>query len=92
MKSIRFFARHIQFTTIASVAGIDGDFPGISVFDLDPDAVRLRYHLTYGYGDNPKAPGYLFPMHEWQVGGSPYAIESWQPGMRYEPGVDQDQD
>jgi arylsulfatase A-like enzyme len=69
--------------TIADIAGIDSDFPGNSVFELSDSAVRERFHLTYGYGYNPDAKGYLFPMQEWLVRGDPYVAESWQHGTRY---------
>lgn len=72
--------------TIAALANIDADFPGQSVYSLQPGEPRQRYHLTYGYGINPKAEGFLFPMQEWIVTGDPYDAKSWQPGMRYHPG------
>lgn len=71
--------------TIADLAGIAGEFPGQSVYSLDENAQRERQHLTYGYGFNPDAPGYLFPMQEWTVTGDPYRPESWRRGMRYDP-------
>jgi hypothetical protein len=71
--------------TIADVANIDGDFPGQSVFALEDSVGRERIHLTYGYGYNPGAKGFLFPMQEWLVSGDPYLAESWQQGMRYYP-------
>lgn len=71
--------------TIADLAGIDGDFPGQTVYSLGDDNARERRHLTYGYGTNPAARGYLFPMQAWTVNGDPYVPESWQRGMRYYP-------
>lgn len=71
--------------TIANLAGFDAKFAGESVFGIDADAARERHHLTYGYGINPKAKGYLFPMQEWLVNGNPYQSESWQQHNRYLP-------
>jgi hypothetical protein len=59
------------------------------VLTIAADEPRERRHLTYGYGINPDAKGYLFPMQEWLVNGSPYESESWQQSNRYLPaGVD----
>jgi len=74
--------------TIADIAGIDGDFVGESVFTIATEAARERRHLVYGYGINPSAEGYLFPMQEWLVNGSPYKAESWHQGQRYLPAKD----
>lgn len=71
--------------TIADIAALDGDFVGESVFNIAADAVRERRHLTYAYGINPDAKGYLFPMQEWLVNGDPYQSESWQQSKRYFP-------
>lgn len=71
--------------TIAALAGIEADFPGQSVYEIDETASRQRRHLIYGYGINPDAEGYLFPMQEWLVTGDPYDAASWQRGERYEP-------
>lgn len=71
--------------SIAHLAGIDGDFTGESVFNIAADVARERRHLTYGYGINPDAKGYLFPMQEWLVNGNPYESESWQQVNRYPP-------
>lgn len=72
--------------TIAALAGIDAEFPGQSVFSLDATAPRERRHLTYGYGVNPDAEGYLFPMQEWRITGNPYDPASWTRGELFNPG------
>jgi len=64
--------------SIAHLAGIDGGFEGQSVFSIAADEARQRRYFTYGYGANPDAKGYLFPMQEWLVNGNPYESESWQ--------------
>jgi len=71
--------------TIADLAAIDSNFDGSSVFDIAEDAMRERTHLTYGYGVNPAAKGYLFPMQEWVVNGDPYQPESWTKRARHLP-------
>ena len=75
-------------TTIAGLAAIDGGFGGESVFSIEAGVARDRRHLTYGYGINPDAKGYLFPMQEWLVNGNPYESESWQQSNRYLPAGD----
>ncbi len=75
-------------TTIADLAAIDGGFGGESVFSIEAGVARDRRHLTYGYGINPDAKGYLFPMQEWLVNGNPYESESWQQSNRYLPAGD----
>ena len=74
--------------TIADLANIEGNFGGSSAFRINAGAARIRHHLTYGYGTNPEAKGYLFPMQEWLVNGNPYESESWQLGERYFPDTD----
>ncbi len=75
-------------TTIADLAAIDGGFGGESVFSIEAGVARDRRHLTYAYGLNPDAKGYLFPMQEWLVNGNPYESESWQRRNRYLPAGD----
>ena len=74
--------------TIAGLAALQGEYAGESVFNIAEDAERVRHHLTYGYGVNPDAKGYLFPMQEWLINGDPYKSESWQQGNRYLPAGD----
>jgi hypothetical protein len=71
--------------TIADFAAFDGSFAGESVFKIGQGAERQRRYLAYGYGINPDAKGYLFPMQEWLVNGNPYESESWQLSKRYLP-------
>ncbi|MGI9272208.1 MAG: sulfatase-like hydrolase/transferase, partial [Woeseiaceae bacterium] len=71
--------------TIADIAGFSASFGGQSVFSINATASRPRRHLVYGYGINPKAEGYLFPMQEFVVDGSPYDAESWRKAERHLP-------
>jgi len=72
--------------TIADVAGFETRFIGKSVFSIAADEARQRHHLTYGYGINPDAEGFLFPMQEFLIDGNPYDAASWQKGSRFLPG------
>ena len=71
--------------TIVDILGLNANFAGIPAYSLDPDAPRERRHLTYGYGINPKAKGYLFPMHEYKVVGNPYHASSWRMIQQHRP-------
>lgn len=71
--------------TIATLAGIDVEFPGQSAFSINSTVTRKRHHLIYGFGINPEAPGYLFPMQEFIVEGSPFDAASWQKATRFPP-------
>ena len=71
--------------TIAQLSGISAQFDGNSVFDIDAGTARERRHLIYGFGNNPDASGYLFPMQEYVVDGSPFDIGAWRSGDRYLP-------
>ena len=72
--------------TIADIADIDSQFDGMSVFSISVDEPRQRLHRIYGYGINPDASGYLFPMQEYMIDGSPYDSQAWHIGRRYLPG------
>ncbi len=76
--------------TIARLAGLDAEFPGTQVFEVDPAAPRKRRHLVYGYGINPASEGYLFPMQVYEVSGSPYDGAAWAKSNRYLPGGEVD--
>ena len=73
--------------TIADIAGFTARFGGKSVFSIAADEARQRHHLVYGYGINPDAAGFLFPMQEFVIDGNPYEAASWQKGSRFLPGV-----
>ncbi len=76
--------------TIADLAGLNGQFDGMALFSVAADAPRKRQHRVYGYGINPDASGYLFPMQEYMIDGSPYDSQAWQKGRRYLPGGTED--
>jgi len=72
--------------TIADVLNLDAEFDGLSVFEIDPNSDRTRVHMTYGFGINPRAKGYLFPMQEYHVRGSPFDAAAWHKKERHLPG------
>jgi len=72
--------------TIADIAGFESRFNGQPVFSIGADEARQRRHLVYGYGINPDADGFLFPMQEFVIDGNPYDAASWQKGSRFLPG------
>jgi arylsulfatase A-like enzyme len=71
--------------TIADIAGFPAAFSGQSVFAIDAQASRSRHHLVYGYGINRAAMGYLHPMREFVIDGSPYDAASWSLAGRHLP-------
>ena len=71
--------------TVARILDMDVDFPGIPAFSHDGDATRTRRHLTYAYGTNPDAEGFLFPMQEYEIRGSPFDPAAWQQVATHAP-------
>jgi hypothetical protein len=71
--------------TIANMLGLDGEFGGTPVFSIRQDAPRERRHLIYKYGSNPHAEGYLFPMLEYRVDGSPLDASAWHLEAQHNP-------
>jgi hypothetical protein len=77
--------------TIAGILGIDADFPGVPAFSNDGDSARKRRHLTYAYGINPNAEGFLFPMQEYEISGSPFDPAAWRQVATHPPGNPREQ-
>ena len=73
--------------TIAGILDIGADFPGIPAFSNDDNPTRKRRHLTYAYGINPAAEGFLFPMQEYEISGSPLDPAAWRQVAVYPPGT-----
>jgi len=72
-------------TTIAGLLGLNAEFKGIPAFSNQAQLNRRRYHLAYGFGPNPDAKGFLFPMQEYLVEGNAHDADSWRKGRRYLP-------
>ncbi len=71
--------------TIATLTGIEAGFGGLDAFAIESDQVRVRSHLIYGYGRNPDREGYLFPISEYEVDGSPFDADAWRLVARHHP-------
>jgi len=75
-------------TTIAALMDFDAEFDGRNAFEVGPQEQRVRTFFSYAYGKNPKNPGYLYPMLEYEISGSPFHYDSWRKsGMRLPQGV-----
>ena len=74
--------------TLAALLGIEPAFDGRNVFDIPASEQRTRTFFNYAYGKNHKHPGYLYPLAEYEVRGTPFKYESWRHvGMRLPGGV-----
>jgi hypothetical protein len=71
--------------TIASVIGLDVDFDGRSILDLDAGEARERRHYIYEYDRNEWRAEYLAPIQEYVVSGSAYDEAAWRKGNEYFP-------
>ncbi|NIS89162.1 MAG: sulfatase-like hydrolase/transferase [Woeseiaceae bacterium] len=72
--------------TIANILGVDSSFPGNPAFGALAGEERDRFHALYGFGNNPDAPGYLFPMQEFRVSGDSHDASNWHIGSLHLPG------
>jgi len=64
--------------TIAKATGLEANFAGKSVFDLDPEEPRERRLLFYQYDHSEWADNYLAPIQEYIVNGSIFDRSSWR--------------
>lgn len=64
--------------TIAEATGLEGDFAGESVFDLDPEEPRERRHFFYVYKRSDWKDNYLAPIQEFIVRGRVLHSASWR--------------
>ena len=71
--------------TVASVLGLNEEFDGVSVFDLEPDELRERRHYSYQYSRSELGREYLTPIQEFIVKGSVFDSKAWQRGNRFLP-------
>ncbi len=71
--------------TVASVLGLNEEFDGVSVFDLQPDEARERRTYTYEYSRNEWTIEYLNPIQEFIVSGSGFDTTTWRPGDQFLP-------
>lgn len=71
--------------TVADLLNLEETFEGVSVFSRGSNTPRERRHFVYGYGDNPEAKGYMFPMQEYLINGNPFDGQAWSKGQRFLP-------
>ena len=64
--------------TVAALMDIDADLDGHNAFELVDGQDRKRQFFAYAYGKNHKHPGYLFPMIEYEIDGSPFDYDAWR--------------
>jgi hypothetical protein len=74
-------------TTIADLLGVKDSYGGYNVFEMPEQMSRRRLFYTYIYGRNKESPGYLYPMAEYEIIGTPYDYKSWRKlGVRHPEG------
>jgi hypothetical protein len=71
--------------TISDLLGLETQFGGMPVFSIPSEAPRLRRHMNYQFGKNPYAKGYLFPILEYRVDGSPLDAGAWHLDAKHHP-------
>jgi len=69
--------------TISSVLSLNEDFPGESVFEVNPKEKRERKYYHYNWRSKNWQTEYLPPMREYIVNGSVFDGDSWTIGRRY---------
>lgn len=70
--------------TIASMAGIEGEFPGRNALELAQDEKRVRKFYYYRYQRSEWHSDYLQPIQEYTIDGPFVDSSSWQAGKKYE--------
>ena len=69
--------------TISSVLALNDDFPGDSVFQVNPDENRERRYYHYKWRHEHWQAEYLPILHEYLIKGSVFDGDSWSIGLRY---------
>ncbi len=64
--------------TIAKATGLEANFAGKSVFDLDSEEPRERRFFVYRYNGSDWTNNYLAPIYEFIVNGSVFDSSSWR--------------
>jgi hypothetical protein len=72
-------------TTISKISGWDSEFPGRSVFDLNPSDIRPRNLLYYRARKSDHNNDYLEPIEEFVINGNVYDSNNWQHAKTYYP-------
>lgn len=69
--------------TISSILDLNERFPGISVFDLDPEEVRERKNYYYTWQKTNWQDNYFYRLDEYIITGSVFDRSSWHLGASY---------
>jgi len=71
--------------TISSVLSLNEDFPGESVFQVNPEEERERRYYHYKWRSEHWQAEYLPILQEYLINGSVFDGDSWSIGRRYLP-------
>jgi len=71
--------------TISSVLNLNKDFPGRSIFQIDPSRVRERRFYKYKWRNENWKKDFVDRMDEYIIKGSVFDMASWRKGLTYFP-------
>jgi hypothetical protein len=74
--------------TINTILDLGRDYPGESMFSLDPGRERTRRHYFYYWSREDYVTEYSESIQEFIVNGSIYDRQAWQLGAEYNPPPD----
>ncbi|MBC8459032.1 MAG: sulfatase-like hydrolase/transferase [Deltaproteobacteria bacterium] len=69
--------------TISSLLNINGDFPGLSVFEVDPTLPRERRYYRYTWRHEHWQADFFPRLDEYIITGSVFSRDSWRLGLTY---------
>lgn len=69
--------------TISSILDLNEDFPGRSVFKIDPKDVQERKTYYYKWRRENWEADYFARLDEYIIKGSAFSRKSWRPGLTY---------
>jgi len=69
--------------TISSLLNINGDFPGLSVFEIDSTLPRERRYYRYKWRHEHWQADFFPRLDEYIIAGSVFSRESWRLGLTY---------
>ena len=71
--------------TLSSILNLKEDFPGISIFQIDPNKVRERRFYMYKWRNENWKDDFVDRMDEYIIIGSVFDKASWRKGVTYFP-------
>lgn len=71
--------------TISSLLKLNEDFPGLSVFEIDPTMDRKRRYYHYKWRHEHWQADFFSRLDEYFIKGSVFDMASWQKGLTYFP-------